>query len=749
MRKLARSTWFWIAVTLLIGAGYAAADVAKALADRPAATRYTEMLIQLSAREADAAATAVNLRSRGAAVPAVHVIEAPAASQVGATGEDDLGGHMEGMVHGQSVDLPLLKTEMEAWVDGDLASVVLVQEFSNPHDAVMHARYIFPLPTDAAVHDMEMVVGDRVIRAEIQQADEAKQTFETAQAEGKQAALLTQHRPNVFTQEIANLRPGHAIRVEIHYAHPVPRRDGEYRFVFPMVVGPRYLAAAAPLDGEPEPLEIGQWNLPASPPLAHPDRIDSDRVSIEVHLDGGVPVRGVASRSHALAVSTVDERRREITLVEGRTIDNQDFEFSYDLAGDGAVAGVTAWRGDPREPGVLSLIVEPPVDAPASDITAREIVFVLDCSGSMSGIPMEASKRLVRRSLEGLRPTDFFRIIRFSSGASEFEDRPLAATDANVRRGLSYVDGLHGTGGTEMAHGIRAALDPAPAAGAMRIVVFLTDGYIGDEASITRLIQAKIGDARLFSFGVGNGVNRFLLEEISRAGRGVARIVRPDEDEALAADRLMERLESPYLTDVWIDWGEAEGNVYDATPVELPDLFLGQPLRVLARYDRPGTFLVTVHGLMAGKPVTLPVEIELPRGEIEGAPTAEALPITWARAQVEDRMHAYTAPWTHADERDDLERQVTELGLEHRLVTQWTSFVAVDEEIVVDPVAAADAAMRDVAVPPVQGVSPAAWGGQTFGGHAAPEPEEWAALLLVLGLAIVALKPRRRTGGAA
>jgi Ca-activated chloride channel family protein len=504
-----------------------------------------------------------------------------------------------------------------------------------------------------------------------------------------------------------------------------------------MVVGPRYVPEARVKEGEPNALELGQWNLPASAPVALPDTIDPERVRIQVHLDAGLPVQWIDSPSHVIDVHDRGINARWIRLAAGRTIANQDFSLRFGLAAKTVAAGVSTWAKDGQ--GVLGLLIEPPAKAKPAQITRREMVFVLDCSGSMSGIPMDTSKRFMRQALSRLRPDDHFRIIRFSHRASAFAERPMKASPANVQRGLAYVNQLRGQGGTEMTSGIRAALDPAVPTGSMRIVVFLTDGYIGNEVDVTRLIQQRRGEARLFSFGIGNSVNRYLLSEMARAGRGVARFVRPDQDPEQEADRLAERLQAPLLTDVEIDWGDAP--VSQPTPRILPDLFMGERLRVLARYDKPGEYTVTVRGKMAGKQVSLPLRIELPALDPDG----QALDILWARSQVEDRMIAYLNPGIAQATRETLRSEVIGLGLEHKLVTQWTAFVAVAKEIV-NPGGQADPA--DVAVPQVKGVSnnayplgtPTQKGSGSFFGSSAPEPATWAAILLLLLLSMVWLR---------
>jgi Ca-activated chloride channel family protein len=678
------------------------------------------------------------------------------------------GGALEARIGDETVPLPLLKTDMEARIQGDLATVRVKQRFENPYDRALHARYIFPLPENAAVFSMRMRSGDRVIEAEIHRKPEARAIFEAAKQRGNQAALLSQQRPNVFTQEIANLLPGLPIEVEIEYAHVVEKASGDYQFFFPMVVGPRFKplgsnASGAPTreEGEPEGLEIGVWNLPASPPVAPPDQVDHERVGIKVVLDAGLPIQWVESPSHRIAIKRIDEHTREISLARGRTLDNRDFMLHYRLGSRRVEVGSTTTFQDGG--GFVSLLLEPPSEAAEDGITPRELVFVLDCSGSMAGVPMSASKRFMRRTLPALRPTDHFRIIRFSESASEWSDRPMPATPANIRSGLAYVDALYGGGGTVMTSGIRRALAPPVPENALRLVVFLTDGYIGNDVEIVRLIQQQRGEARFFSFGIGNSVNRYLLQEMARVGRGVARIVLPSEDAERAADELALRLESPVLTDVEIEWGDAP--VSEVFPREIPDLFLGQTVRVMGRYDGGGRHRVTVHGRIGGRPVELPLELDLPTEP--AATPGDALPIIWARSQIEDKMISYIDPALDTKDREALQEDVTLLGLEHRLVTRWTSFVAVAREIVNPSGRGVDA---DVRVPQVEGVPDSAYPverlkrgatptpapatrmqlvaalapGQGFHGSAAPEPGTWAALAVLSWMVAWQLRRRRQ-----
>jgi Ca-activated chloride channel homolog len=711
--------------------------------------------------------------------------------------EQGLAGRITAVAGGRTIHFPSLKTDVVADIQGDLATVTVTQTFVNPTTTPLHAKYLFPLHKDAAVFAMTMEVGEEIVQAKIGEREEARQTFEQGKREGKAAALLEQHRPNMFTQEIANLMPGDPIKVTLKYAQTVPRIDGGYELVVPLVVGPRYIpldhqasrpqvAVLAPPSvlkdiaaDKASPPEAGVWQLgpvPKYPEVAGltiPATIDSDRVSVRVNLVSGVPIAGVASRTHALATSG-DAKSRTVTLAEGRTVDNRDFIVRYTLSGAAPQAGVLAHR-DARG-GTFSLLIEPPQAPAAADITPREMVFVLDTSGSMAGLPIEASKTFMRHALQALRPTDYFRIIRFSSSASELTSGPIPATPINVRTGMGYVDGLSADGGTEVLAGLRQAYGVAQSPGTLRIVVFLSDGYVGNEPEILRLVSASLGQGRLYAFGIGSAVNRYLIEEMARHGRGLSRIIDPTEKSHEAAIQFASRLRTPVLTDIQIDWGSLKPQ--DVTPALIPDLFEGDSIRIQGRFEAAGTHLVKVTGRVNGRPALLPLQVDLPVGATDGA--TEAIPLVWARSRIADHMHELMVPQglrTSGRADTALKTAVTDLGLKFSLVTQWTSFVAVSERKVnADPASARSA---DVPLPMVKGVEPSAYpnaegqpgpGGSriipvapaggpliearapvvpstqtTFTGGATPEPEHLAGLGLVAVLLLWRLRRLSRT----
>jgi Ca-activated chloride channel homolog len=717
--------------------------------------------------------------------------------------DQGLAGRITAEAAGKTIQFPSLKTDVVADIQGDLATVTVTQTFVNPTVTALNAKYLFPLHKDAAVFAMTMEVGDEIVQAKIREREEARQTFEQGKREGKAAALLEQHRPNMFTQEIANLMPGDSIKVTLKYTQTVPRIDGAYELNVPLVVGPRYipagrtnrpqvaalLPATAPRDNPAAdsaspridapstaaPPAAGVWQLgpvPSYPEVAGltiPATVDTDRVSIRVNLASGMPITGVTSMTHALA-TTGDATSRTLTLAEGRIVDNRDFILRYTLSGAAPQAGLLAHR-DARG-GTFSLLIEPPQAPAGADITPRELVFVLDTSGSMSGLPIEASKTFMRHALKALRPADCFRIIRFSNNASEFTSGPVPATASNVSAGLAYVDGLSADGGTEVLAGLSQAYGVVQSPGTLRIVVFLSDGYVGNEPEILRMVAASVGQGRLYAFGIGSAVNRYLIEEMARHGRGLSRVIDPTEKSHEAAIQFASRLKTPVLTDIQIDWGSLKPQ--DVTPALVPDLFEGDSIRIQGRFETAGTHLVKVSGKVNGRPAQLPLQIELPAGAT-GAAT-EAIPLIWARSRISDHMHELMVPpalRTSGLAETAVKAAVTDLGLKYSLVTQWTSFVAVSERRVnLDPASNRSA---DVPLPMVEGVKPSAYpdaarqpglggsriipaipaaGGQviearapvvpssqpSFTGGAAPEPEHLAGLALVAFLLLWRLR---------
>lgn len=666
----------------------------------------------------------------------------------------DLGGTIEAtLADGKKVNFPLLKAEMLAKVKGDLVTVTVKQTFANPSDKPLHATYLFPLNQNAAVHEMVMEVGDERVQAKIKRIEEAKATFEQAKQEGKAASLLVEHRPNMFTQDIANLMPNLPVQVTLTYIQTLPKIDGQYELVLPLIVGPRYQPAGAGVPPTPaadvnSKTKLGQWEvekLPAYPEVAglnSPEIIDKNRVSITVDLDAGLPITELSSKTHAISEDKISATQRLIHLAEGKTIDNKDFVLRYRLSGTKTQAGLLAHQDE--RGGFFSLQLEPPALPAIKDIAAREMVFVLDTSGSMDGEPVAASKQFMLHALHNLHPNDYFRIIHFSNNAEEFTAEPVAATPENIQQGLNYVEGLKADGGTNVPNAITQAFGKPAKANTLRIVVFLTDGYIGNESEVLNMIAEKIGTARIYALGVGTSVNRFLLEEMANQGRGFARFINPTEKADDVAIQLAGKLENPVLTDISIDWGDL--TVSETTPAKIPDLFAGGAVRIQGKYSQSGQHTIKVNGLLNGRKAQLPITVTLPANSDD---KNNPIPVIWARSQIAEAMRLINTPShlrTEAVADNVLKDKVTELGLNFALTTQWTSFVAVSEKIVNEHPEQAE--HSNVPLPMVKGVTAKAYGeenaqpavaasaqpmmlAQNFSGSSAPEPSSVAGLFII------------------
>lgn len=681
----------------------------------------------------------------------------------------DMGGTIEAtLTDGKKINFPLLKAEMAANVKGDLVTVTVKQTFANPSDKPLHATYLFPLNQNAAVHEMVMDIGDERVQAKIKRIEEAKATFEQAKQEGKAASLLVEHRPNMFTQDIANLMPNLPIQVTLTYIQTLPKVDGQYELVLPLIVGPRYQPAGVGVPPTPaanvnSKTKLGQWEvekLPEYPEVADlnsPTIIDKDRVSITVDLDAGLPITELSSKTHAIREEKVSATQRRIHLAEGKTIDNKDFVLRYRLSGIKTQAGLLAHQDE--RGGFFSLQLEPPALPAVKEVAAREMVFVLDTSGSMDGEPIAASKQFMLHALHNLHPNDYFRIIHFSNNAEEFTNEPVAATAENIKQGLNYVENLKADGGTNVPNAVNQAFSKPAKDNTLRIVVFMTDGYIGNESEVLGMISEKIGTARIYALGVGTSVNRFLLEEMANSGRGFARFIDPTEKADDVAIQLASKLESPVLTDISIDWGDLQ--VSDTTPVKIPDLFAGGAVRIQGKYQQSGQHTIRVNGLINGRKAQLPITVTLPaRADDNNNP----IPVIWARSQITEAMRQINTPYHIRTNRDiadnELKNKVTELGLNFSLTTQWTSFVAVSEKIVNQHPEQAE--HSNIPLPMVKGVTAKAYGdnaqpsvtataqpmmlAQNFSGSSAPEPSTLAGLFIITVMGVWTCYRRRQLG---
>ena len=555
---------------------------------------------------------------------------------------------------------------MKAAIAAYIATVEVAQQYHNPYSEKIEAVYVFPLPENAAVNEFLMTIGDRRIRGIIREREEAEQVYQEARRQGYVASLLTQERPNVFTQSVANIEPGHRIDINIKYFHTLAYDDGWYEFVFPMVVGPRFNPPGMTTGiGAVARGKAGASGQKTEVQYLQPGERSGHDVAVEVAIDAGVAIEDLRSVNHQIEIERAAGDRAVVRLDANDAIPNKDFVLRYKVAGERIKSALLTHRDE--RGGFFTLMIYPPDELRDLPRGPMEMIFVLDCSGSMSGRPIEQAKAAVARALDRMRPEDSFQIINFSNHASQLGPAPLAATRENLQRGRRYLRELQGEGGTMMIEGIRAALDFPHDPKRLRTVAFLTDGFIGNEAEILAEVDRRLGDSRIFSFGVGAAPNRYLLDGLARIGRGAVAYLSLNDKAADVMDAYFERVSHAALTDVAIDWGGLD--VAEVYPERLPDLFVGRPVVLTGRLTGGTATQLRVRGRAGNAEQSLALSIEA--GDLSA--THAGLPAVWARHKIADLGYAGLL---NPDGNSAV--PIRSVALEFGLMSDYTAFVAVD-----------------------------------------------------------------------
>jgi Ca-activated chloride channel family protein len=561
--------------------------------------------------------------------------------------------------------MPLKHTDVRASISGYIGTVEVTQQFLNPYSQKIEAEYVFPLPHNAAVNEFIMTIGNRRIRGIIREKKEAEQLYQEARQQGYMASLLTEEWPNVFTQRVANIEPGKEIDVDIKYLHALDYVDGWYEFVFPMVVGPRYNPSGTNSIGAAARGQAGASGQNTEVQYLQPGERSTHDISLKVDVDAGVPIEAFECKTHQIASATPSPERLTVSLAPGDNLPNRDFVLRYRVAGDNIKSSLLTYRDE--RGGFFSLVLYPPRELQDLKRQPLELVFVLDCSGSMEGRPIEQAKAAVQRALQLLQPGDSFQLITFSTTTSSLGERPLEATPENLQNALNYLRSLNGEGGTEMLEGVKAALDFPHDPKRLRFVCFLTDGYIGNETEVLQAIWRRLGDSRIFSFGIGSAVNRHLLAQISQVGHGAVAYLGPKESAAQIMEDFFSRISHPALTDLKIDWGGL--HVTEVFPAALPDLFVGRPVILSGRFAGTQDTTIHVNGMAADQPLQVPI----PANISNVTATHSALPTVWARMKI-----AALSSQSAYEPDNQLPEQLKQVALDYGLMSPFTAFVAVD-----------------------------------------------------------------------
>ncbi|MDF1562853.1 MAG: VIT domain-containing protein [Deltaproteobacteria bacterium] len=553
--------------------------------------------------------------------------------------------------------LPLKETSADVHIAGVIAQAKVRQVFENDGKKPIEAIYVFPGSTRAAVHGMRMRIGDRTVEAKIEKKAEARAQYEQAKREGKRASLLEQNRPNVFTMNVANLMPGDRIEVELDYSELLLPEDGLYEFVYPSVVGPRFT-------GGSKETWANNPHLPAGKPEPY-------KFGIDVRLETGIPLKEVKSPSHEIRVKNPSPQSAVVELAKSGG-GNKDFVLRYRLAGNEIETGLLLYEHEGEK--FFLMMLEPPQRPKPKAIPNREYVFLLDVSGSMRGYPLNTAKQLMRKLLGQLRVDDYFNVAFFSGSSWMMSSEgSLPATDANIAAATALVDQRMGGGGTRLMDGLRTAYAaPRPHEGLSRSVIVVTDGYVMVESQAFKWVREHLDEANVFSFGIGTSVNRALIEGLARAGQGEPFIVFGPDKAAGVAERLGEYIREPVLSKISYSFDGFQAK--EVAPMKLPDLMARRPLVLFGKYEGEASGTITVKGHTGEGPVTMKVKVDDFRAEAVNAP----IRYLWARKWVSFMSDELIM----ANGHQELVDVITDLGLSYNLLTDYTSFVAVDSEVV-------------------------------------------------------------------
>lgn len=612
--------------------------------------------------------------------------------------------------------LPLKSTKVDVRIAGVIADVTVTQRYRNEGQRPIEARYVFPGSTHAAVHAMQVRLAGRVLHAKIEEKQRARIRHETAKREGKTSALLEQERPNVFQMSVANILPGDDVQVELRYTELVVPTEGRYEFVFPTVVGPRYHRPAS------------QGGTSSFPATAHLKEGEASRSGFELHVRfaSPLPVSEVRSPSHGIEVSGEGTAQAEVELNDGGSRNDRDFILGYRLAGERTATGLLLHQG--ADENFFLAIVEPPKAIAPAQINPREYVFVVDISGSMHGQPLNTAKVLLRNLIGNLRPTDTFNMLLFSGSSQMLNATPVPATRANIERAIAVIDQARGGGSTEIVPALKRIAALPKSVDVARSVIVVTDGYVTVENEVFALIRKNLGNSNVFAFGIGSSVNRHLIEGIARAGQGEPFIVTKPELAAAQAERLRKMIDAPVLTSLRARFEDLE--VYDVEPASLeslPDVLGGRPVVIQGKWRGEPRGQLVLDGFAATGSHVDVVPVVAPQ------PEATALRHLWARSRIQ-QLSDQEALEGGSGQRE----AITSLGLRYSLLTQYTSFIAVDEIV-----RTSEAAVPvDQPLPLPQGVSNLAVGEVGAAVPSTPEPGALLSLLVVIGLVGVALAKR-------
>ena len=571
------------------------------------------------------------------------------------TGQKTASPYLEILTEGANI--PLKESRADVHIAGTIAHVHITQVYHNQGTEAIEAKYVFPLSTQAAVHKMDMTIGDRTVHAKIFEKQKAQEVYQEAIKEGKRAAKLDQERPNVFQMSVGNILPNDEIAIDLYYTEMLVPLAGSYQFVLPGVVGPRFTGES----GTAEPTFAQGYTAAGTG--------DSFKFDLSVAINAGMLIQHIASTSHQIDIHYPRPTTAEIGLsTDNENPANRDFILDYSLRGNKIQSGLLLYEHDDEK--FFAYMMEPLKTPKLEQIPAREYLFIVDVSGSMNGYPLEVSKELMQNLLCNLRETDVFNILLFASSSVTFQNTPVAANTENITAALKFLSQRRGGGGTRLLNALKKAYGmPRKDSSSARSMVVITDGYVSVEKEAFKLIEENLNQASVFTFGIGSNVNRYLIEGMAKVGRSESFIATKKEEAFEVAKELKKYVDTPLLTQVQL---ETEGfEIYDVEPKSIPDVLSSRPVVIYGKWKGEPTGKILVSGYQGGG--SFKATYNVADGTVSKA--NKALRYLWARKRIE-QLDDYNTLFY-----EDTRQEVTKLGLNYNLLTRFTSFVAVDHEV--------------------------------------------------------------------
>ncbi|MDN3389679.1 marine proteobacterial sortase target protein [Pseudoalteromonas sp. APC 3691] len=565
----------------------------------------------------------------------------------------------------------ILKSDANMTLTGLINHVVVTQTYQNENPFAVNARYVFPLPDESAVHAMTMRIGERVIKGQIDKKVEAEKKYEEAKKAGKQAALVRQQRANMFITNVANIGPGEQVIIELEYQEIIDYSSGTFAIRFPTTITPRYHAISGEVEVNTQnqthvnPLPTG-WLSPVystqniTQNSTQTDNAPSSQFSLNIDIDVGLELVDINSKFHNVNVQNTAFGQYKIALNEKNAV-NRDFVLEFKpLQKEQAQAAFFTQQFENGDRYGLAMLMPPGDHFTQTQRLPREMVFVVDTSGSMHGQSMEQAKKALFYALSLLDSDDSFNIIGFDNIVTPMSDKPLIASDFNLRRAERFIYSLEADGGTEIQGALNAVLDGSEFDGFVRQVVFLTDGSVSNEDALFKNIQSKLGDSRLFTVGIGSAPNSFFMRRAADIGKGSFTFIGSTSEVQPKMQQLFDKLAHPAITNLALS--DESGNSLDFWPSPLPDLYFGEPIMVAIKLNN------TKRVVLAGQTAQGPLSIKL---STQNSSDAKGIAKLWARQKIKSLL-LY-------NEQNTVKDEVQQLALTHQLLSPFTAFIAIEQ----------------------------------------------------------------------